>query len=124
MTVHPIHPPAHPNVTALVTEYLALEAHRAEITARQDHIKAFLRTTLPQGKHELDGTGTVTISVNRRFDAALAEQVLTNLNPALLDAVKETVISSAKAKKVLPPATYEQCMRDAGDPRISIGGLS
>jgi hypothetical protein len=106
-------------VVADVERYRHLETIRQELVEEQEAIKARVREQLPAGKHELS-TGVVTIAANRRFDPALAKQVVRTINPALLPAIMATKIDSATAKKVLPPATYEQCMKDTGTPRVSI----
>lgn len=106
-------------VDDLVARYGELERRRQSIVHEQDFIKGQLRKELDLGKHEL-GTGVVTVSPNRRFDPTLAREVLTRLNPALIDACSTTTLNAAAAKKVLPPAVYEQCMKESADPKVAI----
>lgn len=103
----------------LVARYLELEQRKASLVEEQDVIKNQLREALDYGKHET-GAGTVTLSVNRRFDPTLAREVLTRLNPALIDACSTTNLNAAAAKKILPPAVYEQCMKESKDPKVVI----
>jgi hypothetical protein len=111
--------PETTTVSELVARYAHLEQQRASIVEEQDVIKNQLREALELGKHETDA-GVVTLSVNRRFDPTLAREVLTGINPDLITACSTTVINAATAKKVLPPAVYEQCMKESKDPKVVI----
>lgn len=106
-------------VDDLVARYAELERRRHSIVEEQDFIKGQLRKEFEVGKHEL-ATGTVTLSPNRRFDPKVAEQVLTQINPALIQACSVTKLDAAAAKKVLPPAVYESCMKESPDPKVVI----
>lgn len=100
-----------------VARYLELDARRNEIVAEQDQIKIALRTQLEPGRHDTPSGQKVTISPNRRFNADLAQSVI----PAeLLPLVMTETIDSKKAKAVLPPALYNQCSAEVGEPRVSI----
>lgn len=97
-----------------VKRYLELDALRADLQIEMDAIKARLR----EGGTQIAPCGVkVTVSVNRRFSADVAAQVIPE---ALLPLCQETVISSAKAKAALPPAIYEQAMVEVGEPRVII----
>lgn len=100
----------------LVARYLDLDAKRAAIVEEQDVIKAQLRTALPVGKHPTD-TGTVTVSVNRRFDETTARGVL---DETVIAAATRPKLDSSVVKKLVPPVTYEACMKESGDPKVSI----
>lgn len=103
----------------LVKRYLELQTLLDEATSEQSTIKAQLRQ-LGIGKHHT-GAGPITVSPNRRFNAEQAAAVLTEINPDLIPACSDTVISSAKAKAVLPPAVYERCMKQSGEHKVSVG---
>jgi hypothetical protein len=97
-----------------VKRFLELDALRADITLEMDAIKERLR----EGGTQTAPCGVkVTVSVNRRFDAGKAAEVISE---ALLPLCQETVISSAKAKAALPPAIYEAAMVEVGAPRVSV----
>lgn len=102
-----------------VKRYLELQSVIDDCKAEQEVIKADCRQ-LGLGKHTT-GAGPVVVSPNRRWDAATAEQVLREINPDLIPACSETVLTSAKAKQVLPPAVYEQCMKASDNYKVSIG---
>lgn len=102
----------------MVARYTHLEGIRASCVEEQDAIKAALRTRLDVGKHDTSA-GTVTITINRRFDPALAATVLAS-NPELLAMCSTTTVTAAKAKKVLAPVVYESLMKPVGDPTVRI----
>lgn len=75
-----------------------------------------------------DGVGTqveaggvfVKLTANRRFDAALAAEILPSRIPQeVLETITKTVIDSKQAKEVLPPKVYGECMREFS-PKTSI----
>jgi hypothetical protein len=101
----------------LVAEYLDLRDRKAAIDNRLEQITAELRS-LGVGRHQAGGH-TVTVSAQRRFNTEAAARILAS-NPDLLLACQETTISGSKAKQVLPPALYEMCQVEAGEPRVSI----
>lgn len=106
------------NTAALAAEYLELKAQAATIDDRIKEIVHELRG-LGEGPHEADGI-TVTVGTQpHRFNPALAATVLAS-NPELLAQCQETVISSAKAKRVLAPAVYLACSEPSGDPRVNV----
>ncbi len=98
----------------LVKRYADVASHIATLNAELDAIKDELRavgtTTAPCGM-------SVSVSVNRRFNADRAAEVL----PAsLLAAVTRPQIDTTLAKAQLPPALYEQCMVEVGQPRVAV----
>lgn len=102
----------------IVSRLAALNEQRQTIEAEDKRLKAELRLALGVGTQgAVDGTPVVSVNPNRRFQAALAAQVLP---PALLDLCKTTVIDSKAAKAVLPPAMYEQCMGEVGEPVVRL----
>lgn len=106
------------DVPALVQRYKDLTARRDDLQAEIDAILATARD-LGLGKHATDH-GTVAVGPNRRFNAELAETVLTGINPALVTACQSTVLDSKKVKATVPPAVYEQCMKDAPNLKVTI----
>lgn len=89
----------------------------ADLTAEADRLKAALRDQLGAGTYTVAGTPALRISPQRRFDPALAEQVLPT---ALLDLCIVRKVDGPTAKRVLPPDVYAQCQSDAGEPRVSL----
>ena len=103
---------------ALAAEYLELKAKTAELDDRIKQIVALLRE-LGEGRHEA-GTATVTVGATpHRFSAARASEVLAT-NPALLEQCQELVVSSTKAREILPPAVYALCSLPVGEARVSV----
>lgn len=74
-------------------------------------IKERIKTIVPGPDRYAAGTLTITVSPNRRFDPVLAE---TTLPVDVLAACQVTRIDPAKAKQILPPALYDQCLVDTG----------
>lgn len=92
-----------------------LAAQIAELTIEADGLKAQLRQQLSAGTYDLDGVPAVRISPQRRFDPALAEQVLPG---NLLELCIVRRVDGATAKRVLPPAAYQSCQSESGEPRV------
>lgn len=97
-----------------VRRFLELDERRKDIEAEQAIIKARIRA-LGVGHYDAPCGVGVTVSPNRRFDPGLAEQVIPD---ELLTLCRVTVVDSKAAKRALPPAVYEQCMKPVGDPRV------
>jgi hypothetical protein len=102
-----------------VKRFLELGSIIDDAKAEQEMIKAQVRQ-LGLGKHTT-GAGPIAVSPNRTWNAAQAEQVLREINPDLIAACSETVLTSAKAKAVLPPAVYERCMKVNPAYKVQIG---
>lgn len=99
-----------------VTRLLTLAQQRAEIEAEEAHLKKTLRAHLTIGTPAtVNGQPVVTLTPNRRFNADLAKQTLPE---SLLALCTVTKVDSAAAKKTLPPALYEQCMAEVGEPVV------
>lgn len=103
---------------ALLAEYHDLTARRASIDDRLDQIKNDL-AGLGEGSHEC-GSDRVSVYRARRFDQKKAMAVLDGQPAPVISACTEIVISSAKAKKVLPPALYEACQTAATKPTVRV----
>lgn len=88
-----------------------LKLKAEEITERLDTIKARLREIFPDKGTYPTATGPVQIQENNSFDPVLAEVVIGNYNKDVLKACYETKLSGKKAKELLPPALYKQCLR-------------
>jgi hypothetical protein len=99
-----------------VKRYLELDAIKADMQIEQDAIKARLRD-LGAGVHHAPCGVNVSVTPNRRFNADKATEVLP---PALLEQIQTLSVDTKKAKAVLPPAAYETCMTEVGEPRVSI----
>lgn len=92
-------------------------AHNAKAKAEKD-LKALMVEW--QRRHGEDvgtamevGGVRVQLNANRRFDAALAAELLPSRIPAeVYEAITKTVIDSKQAKDTLPPKLYRECMRD------------
>lgn len=106
------------DLAPLIKRYLELEERRSSIATEQDGIKAQIRAAAEIGKHETEA-GTVTLSPNRRFDATLATEVLTKISPDLITACSVAKVDSAATKRLVGTAVYEQCCKDAGEPRVT-----
>lgn len=102
---------------ALTKRYLELDAKRSELAGECERIKLQLRASLDLGTHTAPTGVKVIVSPNRRFDPKLAEQVIPL---ELLSLVQSTGVDSKKAKAELPPKLYEACMKEAGEPKVSI----
>lgn len=86
--------------------------------ALKDAQREFLRRHGKTIGTEVDMGGvSVTLQINHRFNADLAEQVLT---PEELEAVSVSKPDSKRAAEVLDPERLELCMKKA-DPKFSIG---
>lgn len=105
----------------LTKEYLEVDAKRQEYAERCEGIKAKLRTELAIGRYDTASGVKVAIVPQRRFNEEQARTVLTDHGLGeLLPLCMKEVVDSAKAKQVLPGAVYDLCMREVGDPRVSI----
>ncbi len=107
-----------PTLDDLLAEWHDLTARRADIDARLDQIKTAL-AQLGEGTHTR-GANRITIYRTRRFDQTAAWTILEGQPPEVITACTETVISSTKAKKILPPALYEACQAAAGKPTVRV----
>lgn len=97
-----------------VKRFLELDERRKDIEAEQATIKARIRA-LGVGHYDAPCGVGVTVSPNRRFDPKVAEEVIPD---QLLALCRVTVVDSKAAKRALPPAIYEQCMKPVGEPRV------
>lgn len=87
----------------------AIDAKIKQLTEEKDEILRQSKVRdLPAGTYQ-DGRVTVSVSEVRRFDSALAQEMypFNEANLHLYDAT----ISSAKAKKHLPPAVYQSLQK-------------
>lgn len=107
--------------------YLDLEAKRLAIVEAQDDIKARIRAAYKVGTSVPFGDdGKVSLSPNRRFDPATAETVIDQLFGAGrltdvdVESMQTTIYASALVKRKLSPEDYERCMKESGDPRVTI----
>lgn len=103
---------------AAVTRLLTLQQTRTDIEAEEARLKTLIRSRLHVGdRGTVNGQTVLALSPNRRFSPSLAEQVL----PAsLLDLCKVTKVDSSTAKKTLPPALYDSCMAEVGEPVVKL----
>lgn len=98
-----------------IRAYVELDAKRADIQIQLDVIKARIRE---RGVGTYTGPNGIKVSVtpNRRFDPVYAAEILPK---ELIPLVQATKVDPKLAKANLPPVTYEQCMREVGDARVS-----
>lgn len=114
-----------PTTEALVAEYLRLGEQITDLTTQQGTIRAQLRDRLDLGKHDTP-VGTVTLSVNRRFDETTARAVLTQelaagrLDPLDFQKASKTVLDASFIKKKVAPDVYESMMKIVGDPKVTV----
>lgn len=102
----------------VVNRLAAVNADIAQLTEAANDLKGRLRQLLPEpGTYTAEGAKVVTLAPNRRFDPVQAQR---GLPGPLLDAIRVTKIDAATAKQVLPPALYELCMVDVGDPVVRL----
>ena len=95
---------------------LHLTALRAEVDAEIAELKTKLRSTLTVGQRgSIAGRVVLAVTANRRFDAAYAERTLP---PELVVLCMVSVLDRMRAKLVPPPALYDSCMREAGEPVV------
>lgn len=99
-----------------VKRYLELDELAKDIAVEQATIKTRLRA-LGDGSHQAPCGVSVSVTPQRRFNAEHAMDVI----PAdLLPMVQTTVVDGKKVKALLPPALYEACQVETGDPRVVI----
>ena len=107
-----------PTLKAAVTRLLEIREQRTALDAEETHLKTLVRAHIPVGgAGTSNGEPIVTVSPNRRFNADLAK---TTLAPELLDLITVAKIDPPTAKKTLPPALYEQCMAEVGEPVVRL----
>lgn len=103
---------------AVVSRLAALQEQRTALDAEDKRLKAEIRQRLSAGqKGTVGGQPVVSVAPNRRFQPAVASEVLPR---DLLNLCKVTVVDSKAAKAVLPPALYEQCMAEVGEPVVKL----
>lgn len=90
----------------LIAAYADLTAQKEALDSAIESIKLSM-AELGEGRHE-GRRGRVAVTHTRRFDTHRAQELLEQ-TPDLLASVTESVISSTKAKRILPPAIYEAC---------------
>lgn len=102
----------------LTRRYLELAARRDEAELELTTIKAKIRDAHPTGTNLTTTDGVhVAVTANRRFDPTLAADVI----PAdLLTLCQVVKVDPATARKTLPPALYDACMVDVGEPVVRI----
>lgn len=106
-----------PSQAQLVARLAQIQAAKAELEVEEAELKAKLAQQLPYGAYNIDGKPALSVSVGRRFDPALAAQILP---PELAALCQATVIDSRRAKEVLPPALYSQCQKENGNPTVRL----
>ena len=100
----------------LIAEWLDIQDRITVLTERKETLAEQMRT-LGEGRHATT-TGAITVSSGtKRFSAEKAAEILT---PELREACTETIITSKRAKVVLPPALYDLCSETNGRPRVTV----
>ena len=105
-------------VAVLAAEYLDLKERAQHLDDRIKQIVAELRD-LGEGSHVAGAYKVQVGATPHRFNAERAAEILAT-NPALLDACRETVVTSTRARAVLPPAVYAACSLPAGEARVNV----
>lgn len=98
-----------------VKRYLELDELIKDLMGEQSAIKARIRG-LGTGVHHAPCGVDVSVTPQRRFNPDHAREVIP---AAFLPLVEVTVVDGKKAKAALPPAIYEQCQVETGDPRVT-----
>lgn len=110
---------AQSQIEALIKRYHELEVTRTQVVGEQSTIKAQLRV-LGLGK-TVTAAGSVTVSLNRRFDSEWATKVLAEINPDLIPACSISVVDAKLTRQVVGDDIYERCMKPAGEHKVSVG---
>lgn len=100
-----------------IAEYVRLDAQRAEIQGKLDEIKARIRER-GVGQYEGPNGLKVTVTANRRFNPDRAAEILPE---SLIGSVQRTVVDAKLAREHLPPAVYDACKVEVGEPRVRVG---
>jgi hypothetical protein len=100
-----------------VARIAALEARRNEIDTEISELKGKLAADLAEGAYTVGGKPALSITTGRRFDPALAAEVLP---PELLALCTASTVDPKRAKATLPPALYERCQRPYGKPTVQV----
>lgn len=104
------------DTAAVITQLHRLAAAAEEIDGEIRALKAILRERLTVGQAgTVRGEKVVTLSPNRRFDPALALQLVPS---DILPSISSTSIDSKLARAVLPPALMDACMREVGELKV------
>jgi hypothetical protein len=106
-----------PSTRDIHTRLRQVQANLTRLQEEADLLKGQLRDQAGVGTHTVAGKTVFTIRPNRRFDAGLAERLLT---PEFQQLCTITKIDAATAKRVLPPAMYDACSAEVGEPVIRL----
>lgn len=98
--------------------YLDLAAQAYEISVEVDRIKAHVRR-LGRGQHAV-GEGSITISPNRTFSPKLAEKVLSDIHPDLVEKCSVSRIDAKLTREYVSGEIYAQCQNESGDDKVVI----
>ncbi len=103
-------------VAVLVRDLAAVQAQKAELDEREDHIKAALRRVADIGTTRI-GDLTLSVVQARKFDLGqAARRYPLNAHPDLY----ATTLDPKRVKAALPPAEYDTLMVNNGEPRVSL----
>jgi hypothetical protein len=103
--------------TALVVEEMfRLKAIIEQATEQYDALRASLLSQLNDGDVIATDSGTISCRTPRRFSADQAKEIL---QPAVVDAISEKVVSQRLAKEFLSPRLYRQCQVE-GTPTVYV----
>jgi hypothetical protein len=101
-----------------VVRLLEIRDAKTTLEAEEAQLKTTIRAHLKPGDQGcVNGQPVVAVTPNRRFSPTLA---LETLPEPLLSLCMVTKVDSAAAKKALPPAVYEQCMAEVGEPVVRV----
>lgn len=106
-----------PDTLQLVNQLTTIQADLAALQEVEAALKTRLRE-LPPGAYTAGGVHRLTVTAPpRRFSPDLAAKVLPG---ELLTLCTINKIDAGQARKVLPPAAYEQCQAITGGPVIRL----
>jgi hypothetical protein len=109
----------NPDLAQIIADYLDARAARDKVDEDIRYLEAEIRQRVAPGEQaDLgEGRGVKVLAPAKKFDAALAEQVLT-LDQ--ITAISTPVISRSKAERMLAPVLYDQCRRATGLPSVRL----
>lgn len=99
----------------IVTRLVDLQAQIADLTSEAEGLKSELRNTLNPGDHNINGAPALRIIPNRRFNVDFAAGLLGT------EQRKECLVvtyDATKVKRHLTPVEVEECMVEAGKPKV------
>ena len=101
-------------ITALVRDLAEVQAQKANLTEREDHLKAALRAVAGVGTTKV-GDLTLSISQARKLEP---DTVTRTYEPAEYPEFYPPTLDTKRLKAYLAPADYDALMVPNGEPRV------